>query len=148
AHPLVARDRVGVGVGEDMADVQRAAHRRRRRVDRVDALTWSRAVERVGALALPRLAPLALEAVQGGLLGDAGGPVCARRGQALIVSAEARAGRDDPARSQTDRTNLGKRLRNLTILPNRDCFSRICRIRIVLQGRLAGGVGVSWEREA
>ena len=30
AHPLEARDRVGVGVGEDVADVQRAADRRRR----------------------------------------------------------------------------------------------------------------------
>ena len=36
AHPLEARDDVGVGVGEDVADVQRAADRRRRRVDRVD----------------------------------------------------------------------------------------------------------------
>ena len=33
AHALVARDDVGLRVAEDVADVQRARHRRRRRVD-------------------------------------------------------------------------------------------------------------------
>ena len=37
-HPLVAGDAVGLGVGEDVADVQRAAGGRRRGVDRVDLL--------------------------------------------------------------------------------------------------------------
>ena len=36
AHPLEARNEVGVRVREDVADVQRAADGRRRRVDRVD----------------------------------------------------------------------------------------------------------------
>ena len=36
AHPLKARDDVGVRVGEDVADVQRPADGRRRRVDRED----------------------------------------------------------------------------------------------------------------
>ena len=35
-HPLEARDDVGVRVGEDVAHVKRAAHGRRRRIDRVD----------------------------------------------------------------------------------------------------------------
>ena len=69
AHPLVARDRVGVRVGEHVADVQRAADRRRRRVDREDALARSRAVEAVGPLALPDLAPPRLEPVERRLLG-------------------------------------------------------------------------------
>ena len=41
AHPLEAGDQVGVGVGEDVADVQRARHGRRRGVDRVDLLARS-----------------------------------------------------------------------------------------------------------
>ena len=39
AHALVARDGVGVRVGEHVPDVQRAAHRGRRGVDRVDLAT-------------------------------------------------------------------------------------------------------------
>ena len=48
-----------------MPDVQRAAHRRRRRVDRVDLARVLRAVEAVGALALPRLRPTWLRARRG-----------------------------------------------------------------------------------
>ena len=42
AHPLVAGDGVGVGEREDVADVQRPADRRGRRVDRVDLLPSAR----------------------------------------------------------------------------------------------------------
>ena len=57
AHPLVARDQVGVRVGEHVADVQAAAHRRRGSVDRVDVLPRLGAVEAVGVVGLPALAP-------------------------------------------------------------------------------------------
>ena len=106
AHPLVARDGVGVGVGEDVSDVKRAADRRRRSVDRVDALARRRAVERVGAVALPGRAPLALEAVQRRLLGDLCRLIGARGGQALIVSAIPRAGAPDATKPRTSRTKL------------------------------------------
>ncbi len=76
AHPPVARHGVGVRVGEDVPDVQRAAHRRRRRVDREDALARGRAVEAIGAVALPGRAPLLLEAVQRRALGDARAALC------------------------------------------------------------------------
>ncbi len=71
AHPVVARERVGVGVGEDVPDVQRAAHGGRRRVDRVDPLARRGAVEAEGALALPGLAPALLEPLEARLLGHA-----------------------------------------------------------------------------
>ena len=58
-HPLVARDQVGVRVGEDVADVQAAAHRRRRGVDRVDVGALGGAVELVGLVVLPALRPVA-----------------------------------------------------------------------------------------
>ena len=80
AHPLVAGDRVGVRVGEHVPDVQRAADGRGRRVDRVDALARGRAVEAVGALALPHLGPLRLQAGEAGALGHAR-LRCLRRGQ-------------------------------------------------------------------
>ena len=89
AHPLIARDRVGVRVGEDVPDVQRPADRRRRRVDREDPLAWGAAVEAVDAIALPRRAPLLLEPVERGPLGDSGTVASVGlllRGQAGIVS--------------------------------------------------------------
>ena len=64
AHPLEAGDQVGVGVGEDVADVQAAAHGRRRGVDGVDVLARLGAVEGVGVLLLPPLRPRGLEALQ------------------------------------------------------------------------------------
>ncbi len=47
-HPLVAGDQVGVGVGEHVTDVQVAAHRGGRGVDRVHVLARLGAVEGVG----------------------------------------------------------------------------------------------------
>src|SRR5690606_32160556 len=70
-HALVPGDGVGVGVGADVARVQRARHGRRRRVDREDLVARLRAVEPVGALVGPALAPLGLEALEAGLVGDA-----------------------------------------------------------------------------
>ncbi len=70
AHPVVTSDRVGVGVGEHVPDVERAGHRRGRRVDRVHLRAGRRAVERIGAVALPPLRPRRLEALEPGLLGD------------------------------------------------------------------------------
>ena len=67
-HPLVARDEVGVRVGEDVPDVQRARHGRRGSVDRVDFLARLGAVERVGVLGLPLRRPLRLEALERGLV--------------------------------------------------------------------------------
>ena len=64
AHPLEAGDQVGVGVGEDVADVQAAAHGRRRGVDGVDVLARLGAVEGVGVLLLPPPRPGGLEALQ------------------------------------------------------------------------------------
>ena len=73
AHPLVARDQVGVRVGEHVPDVQRPADRRRRRVDRVDLLARLGAVEAVGAVVLPYRHPALLEAVERRFLGHAHG---------------------------------------------------------------------------
>ena len=64
AHALEPGDDVGVRVGEHVADVQRAGHRRRRRVDRVDLLAGGRAVERVQVLRGPRLVPAGLDTVE------------------------------------------------------------------------------------
>ena len=68
---LVAGDGVGVGVAEDVADVQAAADRGRRRVDGEYTLAGHRAVEAVGGLLLPYLRPADLDAVDGRLLRDA-----------------------------------------------------------------------------
>ena len=46
AHPLKARDDVSVGVRKHVADVQRSADGRRRRVDRKDLVAWLGAIER------------------------------------------------------------------------------------------------------
>ena len=73
AHALEAGDDIRVGVGEDVADVQRSRCGGRGSVDRVDALAGgARSVEAVGALRLPGLAPLGLEALEGRLVGDVG----------------------------------------------------------------------------
>ena len=69
-HALIAGDRVGVGVTEDMAHVERSAHRRRRGVDRVDAGPIRSAVESVGAVAFPDRVPPRLETFEVGSLGD------------------------------------------------------------------------------
>ena len=71
AHALVARDQVGVGVAEDMADVQAAGHGRRRRVDAVDVRALVAAVEGVRALVLPAAGPGGLETLEARLVGDA-----------------------------------------------------------------------------
>ena len=65
AHALEARDDVGVRVGEDVADVERAADGRRRRVDRVDLRSRAavdRTVDAVAAPSAPSILPRALRA--------------------------------------------------------------------------------------
>src|SRR5690606_10528197 len=56
------------GVGEHVPDVQRAADGRRRGVDREDVLARAGAVEGVGALLAPALAPALLEALEAHLV--------------------------------------------------------------------------------
>ena len=73
AHAPVARHDVGVGVAEDVADVQRARHRGGRGVDRVDLVARGGAVEVVGPLGVPALHPGGLEAVDAGSFGDLAG---------------------------------------------------------------------------
>ena len=86
AHPLVARDQVGVGVGEHVADVEAAADGRRRRVDRVHVGAGPGAVEAVGVVGLPLPAPGGLETLEGRLLRyDDGTLVGARRRRGLVV---------------------------------------------------------------
>src|SRR3954468_8295875 len=75
-HSLEPRDRVGVGVREDVPHVQLARYGRRRCVDRVYVRALLRAVERVRALLLPVARPLLLEPVQRRPLGETG--ACAR----------------------------------------------------------------------
>ena len=76
-----------------MPDVQRAADRRRRRVDREHALARSRAVEAVAAVALPRLAPLSLEPVERRALRDRRGlpraPCGSRRRVCQLIGRQA-----------------------------------------------------------
>ncbi len=69
-HPLKARDDVGVRVREHMPNVQRSAHRRRRRVDGINALARHGAIERVGAILLPAGLPLLFELLERGLVGN------------------------------------------------------------------------------
>ena len=76
AHPLIARDRVGVRIGEHVPDVQRAADGRRGRVDREDPLARRGAVEAVGAVALPGGRPLGLQALERRALRDLRPPRC------------------------------------------------------------------------
>jgi len=68
AHPLVARDDVGVRVGEHVPDVQRPAHRGGRGVDREHRIARCRAVEPVYAQLVPSAGPSRLEAVDRGPL--------------------------------------------------------------------------------
>ncbi len=63
-HALVAGDRVGVGVAEHVAHVQRAADGRRRRVDREDLVTGGGAVERVDPVGFPDGGPAILDAIE------------------------------------------------------------------------------------
>ena len=64
AHPLVASDQIGVGVAENVADVQRTGHRGRGSIDRIDLLAGFRPAEGVGALIAPAGGPPVLEALQ------------------------------------------------------------------------------------
>ena len=64
AHPLIARDRVGVGVAEHMSHVQRAAHGRRRGVDREHLGARRAAVEAVQVGGGPRGVPALFESVE------------------------------------------------------------------------------------
>ena len=68
-----------------MADVQRAAHRGRRRVDRVDVLARLGAVEGVGLLGAPALRPLGLEALESRLVGYDDGAWGRRRLRCLVL---------------------------------------------------------------
>ena len=63
-HALVAGDRVGVGVAEHVAHVQRAADGGRRRVDREDLVTGGGAVERVDPVGFPYRGPAILDAIE------------------------------------------------------------------------------------
>ena len=69
AHPLETGDDVGVGVREDVADVERAADGRRRRVDREHVRPAGRADEAIDTGLLPPGQPLGFEAFEGGLVG-------------------------------------------------------------------------------
>src|SRR5207247_10879661 len=69
-------------VREDVPDVEGAAHRWRRCVDRVDRAA-RRAVEAVDAVGVPALGPARLDALESGLIGQASGHaakrICAER---------------------------------------------------------------------
>ena len=67
AHALEPGDHVGLGVGEGVAEVQRAADRGRQGVDREHLDPGAGAVEAVDAAARPPVGPLALEPVEGRL---------------------------------------------------------------------------------
>ncbi len=70
AHALEAGDRVGVGVAEHVAHVQRPAHGGRRRVDGEHALAGDRRVEAIRAVGVPLGSPALLDAVERRLVGD------------------------------------------------------------------------------
>ncbi len=70
-HALEAGHRVGVGVGEHVADVQGTRHGGRWGVDGEHPVAVGRPVEGVGGLLLPAACPDRLESVQAGLVGDA-----------------------------------------------------------------------------
>ena len=69
-HALVAGDRVGVGVAEHVAHVQRAADGGRRCVDREDVGPLGGAVERVDLVGFPYLGPTRLDAIERGSVRD------------------------------------------------------------------------------
>ena len=70
AHPLKPRDEVGVGKGKDVADVQRAADRRRRRVDRIDIGARPLTIEAVDTVRFPNRCPFGLEAFERRFFGN------------------------------------------------------------------------------
>ena len=70
AHALVARDAVGVGVAEDVTDVQRSADRGWGSVDAVDLFTGLRAIEAVHLPLVPLCGPLAVQSVHRGSIGN------------------------------------------------------------------------------
>ena len=72
AHALVAGDAVGVRVREDVPHVEGSAHRGRGSVDRVDLGPGPGAIEEIGAVGIPCLHPALLDAVDAGLVGEAG----------------------------------------------------------------------------
>ena len=63
-HPLEAGDRVGVGVAEHVAHVQRTRHRRRWCVDREHVGAYRRRVEAVDVIEIPLGSPAFLDAVE------------------------------------------------------------------------------------
>ncbi len=67
-HPLESRDEVRVGVREDVAHVQRAADRGRRRVDGEDVGARARTIEPVHASCFPACDPFGFKPLQRGLL--------------------------------------------------------------------------------
>lgn len=69
---MIAGNGVGVGVGKDVAHVQRAAHGWGRRIDGVDRGARRLAVEDVGFLVVPNPVPVGFDAVKGGLVRDIG----------------------------------------------------------------------------
>ena len=77
-HALVAGDGVGVGVAEDMADMERATDGRGRSIDRVHAVSGGGAIKGIGAVGVPGRAPAGLKALKVGLLGDS--PTASRGG--------------------------------------------------------------------
>ena len=72
AHALVARNHVGVRVGEHVTHVQRTGNGGRRGVDGVDGLTVAGVAEFVGAVFVPDGAPLVLKPVHADLVGQRG----------------------------------------------------------------------------
>ena len=75
AHPLEARDDISVGVGEDVSDVERAAHGRRRRVDREDVGARAGPIEAVDPFRVPARHPLLLEPFERRLVGNRDGMI-------------------------------------------------------------------------
>ena len=72
AHALVARDHVGMRVGEHMPHMQRAGDGRRRGVDGVDGLAVARIAETVHARLVPHRTPLVFQAFDAHLVGKRG----------------------------------------------------------------------------
>ena len=71
SHSLEARDQIGMGIGEDVADMQRARHRRWGSVDAVHIGAALGSHERVGVVGLPARDPLVLKTLQRRFLGTA-----------------------------------------------------------------------------
>ena len=71
AHALEARDYIGVGIREDVPDVQRPADGRGRRVDREHLGARAAALEPIGRAFLPAGPPLGFESLERRLRGQA-----------------------------------------------------------------------------